>query len=150
MSIPAYPIINGHAYGFSSIEININAVRFRGFKDLKYSQKREIGKLYGNQVSKIARTRGKYDADGSLTMYQHEWEELRDLLGDGWMQLSFMLTVIYSEYGPLTARKDVLHGCTITSVKKGGSEGTEPLVVDLDFDIMYVEESGIRPMKDML
>jgi hypothetical protein len=143
INVPNYPIINGHAFQFSSIEIFVGFRTFRGFKEIKYTQKREIGKLYGNSVKKLARTRGRVDTEGSLTMYQHEWEDLRDALGPGWLEATFPIIVLYSEYGPIKARCDVLNGCTITSVKKGGSEGTEALIVDLDLDIMDINESSL-------
>lgn len=146
-----YPLINGHAFSFASIELSIGGVHVRGFKEIKYSHKREIGKLRGAGVHVLARTRGQYDAEGSLTMWLHEWHQLQSLMGNGWMEGIFTISVIYSEIGPLEAAGDALIGCTITSVEKGGSDGTEGLEVKVDFHIMDIQElacgTSVSPMR---
>ena len=150
MTAPTYPIINGHAYGFSSIELSLGGTIKRGFKEITYSQKREVGKLRGNMNQVIARTRGTYDAEGSLTLYAHEFNDLVAAWGAGWMEKVFTISVTYSEYGPLGTSCDVLYACTIINVEEGGSEGTDPLEVKIDLDIMKIKKNGKNPMLGMV
>ena len=150
MTTPTYPIVNGHAYGFSSIELDLNGTIFRAFKEITYSQKREVGKMRGNMSQVIARTRGTYDAEGPLTMYKHEFDALVAAFGEGWMEKVFTTTVTYSEYGPLGTSADVLYACTMTSVEEGGSEGTDALEVKVSLDIMKIKKNGKNPMLGMV
>jgi hypothetical protein len=150
MADVTYPLINGNAYSFASITIDVGGIKFRGFKEIKYEHSLEPGELRGNHPQLLARTRGQYKASGSLTVFQHEWEQLRDRMGNGFFETVFTVSVMYSELGPVGARCDTLHGVRFTKAAKGGSESNEGTEVPLDMHIMWIEESGKRPINNML
>lgn len=142
-----YPLINGNAFSFRSISLNIGGLRIRGFKEIKYDHGVEPGEGYGpDQVMQI-RTKGKYKANGSLIVWQHEWDKIRKALGQKYMGKVFTISVAYSESGgPIDATVDTLIGVRIVKVDKGASEGDEPNEVNLTLHIVRIEEGGLRPV----
>lgn len=140
-----YPVINGQRCDFSSIETDVNGVVQSGYKEISYSHKLDPGKLRGTSPEVLGRTTGEYSAEGSLTLYLAEWEQLRESLAPGYMVTSFDTTVAYNASGePLQV--DELIGCRITNVEKQHSQGTDPLTVKLTLDILKVIEDGDDPL----
>lgn len=143
------PIVQGKAYDHATAEFSIASQLRTAVKECKWTEKRDVGKVFGNQPNKLARTRGQYDPTGKLTLYQEEGERLISELGDGWMEAVFDITVTYGMDGhPL--QKVVLHDCTITSAEGGSAEGTEANESAFELDVMWVEHNGKKPMKGML
>jgi hypothetical protein len=150
-----YPLINGFAYDYSSIEIDLGeAGIFTGIKEISYSQSVEPGIVRGTSAQKLARTRGEHDAEGSIVFYTREFIEFITSLtgGDenvGYMDQSFNITLTYSNpQVPLTTVR--LIGVRIKSEEGGGSQGTDPLEVSCDLDIMRIETNGLSPLSNML
>lgn len=142
------PIIQGKAYDHASAEFTIASQLRTALKECKWTEKRDVGKQFGNQVHKRARTRGQYDPTGKLTLYQEDGEKLIRDLGDGWMEAVFDITVTYRLDGhPMNTV--VLHDCTITNHEGGSAEGTEANESNFELDIMWVEHNGIKPVKGM-
>jgi hypothetical protein len=150
MALPVqYPLINGYAYSFASVELSFGGIKFRGFKEIKYSHKVDIGKIRGNHPQVLARTRGDYDAEGSVVLWQHEWDYLRNQIGSGYLEAVFPISVVYSEVGTGTT-SDLLHGCRFLSVEKGASQGADGNEVSVGIDIMKLIEGGKAPLVGML
>lgn len=144
------PIINGFVYGYSSVEVQFGGWVFRGIKSIDYKHKRTPGKIRGTHPQILGRTRGQYEAEGSLTMWKHAWDKLRDALGEGYMEFTFPICVTYSERGPLNPTVDILYGCQIIEVDNSHSEGSDGLEVKLSLDIFMILENGLPPMANML
>jgi len=151
-------LINGHRFDFSSIKLTVLTPAPQFFTQvtaINYEYSRDIGILRGIGSKKLGRTRGQFDASGSLTMYVEEWNRLKRALalsplplGGGFMEKSFNITVAYAEAPPAIGSLDTLEGCTITRVGRGFSQGADALMVDLDFDIMDIVDGELRPMRD--
>jgi len=144
-----YPQINGHAYDYSSIEIDINGTIYVGVKEISWNQTMEKGKVRGTNPQVLARTRGEYEAEGSITMYPQEYTDVITALGDGYMEQQFNVVVSYSEVGQNTQTIRLL-GCEIKSEESGGSQGTDPLEDAIDIDIIQVERNGLRAVANAL
>jgi hypothetical protein len=150
-----YPLINGHRYDFSSIEFKYKpptgvVVRTLGLKDIDYSDSLEPGKVRGNHAQKVGRTRGEYDSEASFTMYKSEFDEMVALLGPGYMEKYFDLSVTYAEAGSPTTTDSIV-ACRIKKVSNAHSEGGEPLAVKVDLDPSHILRNGlhglINPLK---
>jgi hypothetical protein len=143
-------MINGIRYDFSSVIIAINGIKFGGVKSLNYSGTLTPGKLRGNRAQVIGRTRGSYDATGSLEVWKAEWRNMLEALGPGFMEQAFGITAAYSELTtPQLAQLDEIVGCRIVKHEDQMSEGEEPLTVKLDLDIMYVVPNGLVPVSPL-
>ncbi len=146
-----YPLVQGERHDFAAIEVEIQTPdgprRFKGFKAVNYSIALEPGMVRGTGARKLGRTRGEATEDGSLEMYRAEWDELRDALGDGYMRVSFDISVTYGATGIRTTT-DTLTGCRIKKVESSHSQGADGLAVKLDLDIMKIMEGGLDPIGD--
>lgn len=149
MTVPSVAqLINGIRYDFSSIELNIFGKTFTEVQEISYSESLEPGILRGTSAKKLGRTRGEYDAEGSITFYLGAFDQFTTLLsakaaGRGWMTQSFLITVIYQELvggGPIVT--DVLRGARVTNVDKSHSSGGDALQVTCDLDIIEVISNG--------
>jgi len=144
-----YPLINGHRYSYASIELDRNGKKFYGHKEISYSQDLEPGEVRGAHAQLLGRTKGELKAEGSLTTYLEEWQELLDSLGDGYMEQAFDITVSYAEDGRPTVT-DKLRGCRIKKVEESHSQGTDGLTMKIDLHILWIEYGGRKPLQKML
>lgn len=142
------PLVNGNRYDFASIELRIRGQIFTGFKEISYSHKLEPGEVRGSAAQPIARTRGEYSAEGSLTLYRQEYDELVAVLGDGFMETEFEGTVTHAERGQPTIT-DRLVGVRIKSDDSSYSQGADALEVKLDLSIMYLLKNGKSPLLNL-
>ncbi len=144
-----YPLINGHAYSFSSIEVKVGAQVFTGFTDVSYTQTLEPGDFRGTRPEKLATTIGEHYVEGSFTLVKSEYQEFIEALGEGYMTTLFDITNTYSEVNqPLIT--DVLIGCRITSEEDSHSQGTDALVIACDLNIMKMTRNGLLPILGQL
>jgi hypothetical protein len=139
----SYPEVNGHRTSYCSIELGIDGTRIKGVKSINYKDEVEIGELYGTSSNRIGRTRGRSKPGGDIEIYQAEWEEylLPKLARNGaigFAELSWTITVTYSELGLSRTVTDRLIGVRFLSADKSNSEGTDALVVKCTLDVMRV------------
>ncbi len=137
------PTINGRAYDHSSSTIRIAGVPFTEIKSIEYSHGTEgHATLHGTSKKPQSVTSGIYKADeGSLEMSNTEWQQLRRLLGPGYLERRFPITVARAEGGNFET--DSLVSVKITKVGKGSSEGGEVAMTKLSLHIMEVVEDGV-------
>lgn len=143
-----YPLINGHRYSFSSLEANIAGIPVPGISELSYNDGLEPGAIEGTSPQRLGRTRGKYESDGSMSMYRQEFDELTARLGDGYGERSFNIVASYADDGQPTVT-DRLVGCRIKKVDNQAQKGSDPLEVKLELDIMYIERNGKTLVKNL-
>lgn len=150
-----YPLINGHRYDFSSIDFRYQTptgvmVRTVGIKEISYSDSLEPGKVRGNHAQNVGRTRGEYSAEASITLYKQEFDEMIALMGTGYGEKYFDISVSYAEAGSPT-KTDLVTGNRIKRVENSGSEGNEALIVKVDLDPSDVYRDGkhllLNPVK---
>ncbi len=137
----ANPVINGVVFDHSSAEINIKGVRYMQISEIAYSDSLEPGKLLGAAAKVLARTRGKYDAEGSFSMSKQEGVQFIRDLGPGYMTKSFPIIVNYSEVG-MDMVTDTLVGCRITKVEDSSS-GTDATMLKFSVHIMNILRDGV-------
>lgn len=137
-----FPTINGMRYDFSSVEINLDGVKYVGVKDVSFTHSLKPTHIRGTSAVKMGRTRGVYDATAKLTMYEDEAVTLIRALNvkgaafqHGFMEVSFLVTIVRAENGkpPIMSQ---LHGCRITDENVEAAEGGEALVRAYDLDVM--------------
>lgn len=140
-----YPVINGFAYSWASIAIRVDGAETVAIKEISYTHKVERSKIRGAGMRPIGRTRGEYEAEGSLTLYREGWDTLRRKFGAGYMERRFSIVVSYAEEGQPVVTDELLD-CVIASVENNPSQGTDALEVSLDLDIMALREGGLSPL----
>lgn len=149
--------INGHVWNFSSVSLVVNTpapVFISQISEINYEYGVEVGTLRGTGAQKLGTTRGDFDANGSITLYEEEWRKMRTALaavpfpvGGGYLEKKFTVTVRMGELAEV-GTQHVLTGARILRVRRGLSQGVEPNMVGLDLDIMTVMEDGQSPVRD--
>lgn len=121
-----YPLVNGSAFSYSSIEWNLGGQIFRGFKSINYSRKRDRPKQWGNSPDPLFKVVGKndYTADGEL--YLAEFNNFVTSLGQGYGDKFFTTYVTFQQQNFPVAQVQIL-GCTLDEVTASFSEGTDAL-----------------------
>jgi len=146
--ILGYPDIAGFAFSWSSVEIEIAGIKnVVATKSLKYRDPLQIGKIYGTSSRPIGRTRGQTAPTGTWEVYRSGWDQIMvDVVAAaaaggkiGFAEQAFPITVSYREpSNPLQTVCDKLLGVRIHSPEAGGQEGTDPLTVTFELDIMAI------------
>jgi hypothetical protein len=149
-------LINGHAWDFSSVTIRVNAptpIILTLVASLNYEQSRTPGVLRGTSAKKLGRSRGQYDASGSMSIYREEFNILVQALaalppvGQGFMEKAFEITVSYGEMTSAPST-DELQGVCIIRTNNQNQQGGDPLFVDVDLDIMDILLDGVPAVID--
>jgi hypothetical protein len=136
------PLVNGNEYSFASIELNIKGTLFTAVKSIQYDGGLEPGKVYGTGVIALAHTRGTYEASASIEVYRGDFEKLTALLGDGFGEVTFEITVVYAEKNRPTIT-DRLPAVRIMKPAMDNSQGSDALTVKLDLTVLdQIEYNG--------
>jgi len=148
----AYPNVNGTAHDWSSVEIDLgeDAGIFVGISELTYSDNLEPGEAMGTSAQKLARTRGVYSAEGSITMLKRDAAEFIAKLGHGFKERVFDITVMYQDEGVPDVITDKIFGARIGSTESGGSQGADALNVTYSIDVLRISWNGYDPLRNML
>lgn len=143
---PISQLINGKVYDFSSIEAVAGPQTFTNLQEVSYSDSLEPGILRGTSAKKKGRTRGEYDAEGTISIYKGDLATLLQTLSalglGGYMEAEFDINVTYSE-GLDNVVTDTLIGCRITDIEDSHSQGSDALTVSLTLDVMEISRNGL-------
>lgn len=143
-----FPLINGHRYSWASVVAKFATLEIPHFQEISYSDSLEPGIVRGTGPQVSGRTRGEYSAEGSITWQLEGFEELKNHLGDGYMEIAFPIVVSYADTGQPVVT-DELVGCRITSVEVNPSQGTDPVTVTTPISMLYIIRNGVKPLRGM-
>jgi hypothetical protein len=147
-----YPDILGNRYSRTSADVSVdNAISIEGCLGLTVHRKLTRGKSWGHRANPQARTRGKAEYDGKITVYHEDYNLLMTYLttkgaalGFGPFETPFLLTCTLFEPILGTTRWD-LYGCSISdeSVALIEEDGDKQIPVPLELDVMMILKDGI-------
>lgn len=144
-----FPLINGHRYSWASMEFDFDGgLDIEHIKEFSYKHSLEPGDVRGTGSQKAGRTRGEYNAEGSMVLFREGWDILRNRLGNGYMEKSWTAVVNYADEGQPVVTDEVV-GIRITSVELGGSQGTDASEVSIELNVLYIIEDGVEPIRNM-
>ncbi len=72
MATVPYPKVNGVRHDWTSIRLGVDGEKILGVKAVTYKHSLKGAKVWGTPANAVGRTRGKYDAEGSLELYRSE------------------------------------------------------------------------------
>lgn len=144
MPSPTNPRINGNRHAFSSVELSINGRRYKGVKEISYDDSLEGERVRGSSPVGLGVTQGDYDANGSITLYREEFDQLTQDIGDGYGEVEFEITVTYAARGAPTIT-DRLPANRLKKVENSHSQGAEALEIKLEIMVIgVIERNGRR------
>ena len=137
------PTINGHEYSHTSLIFMMPDVgeELIGIDSLSYKDSLEPGKTRGTKAGPLGRTKGEYNAEGSMSLNLREADNFEKLLGNRFMEKSFTVMCAYADTG-MPLRSDELIGVRITDKDQPTQQGNEPIKVTYTLDIMKVLWNG--------
>jgi hypothetical protein len=141
--------INGDVYSWGSIILKIEGDEFTGIFGIDYSQKRERSKQYGTGRAQKprGRSKGKYSAEGKITVPRGTMADLINFLADksedgvSYGDVVFQMTVQYVEADE-TPMLVELEDCVIAEESVSDEEGNEGLKDEITLDIMGIKKNG--------
>jgi hypothetical protein len=165
-ALPSFsiPLINGNAVSWASLSIQVGQLKTIGCKAVNYKDSLKPGKGRGTNSQVIMRSRGNYDAEGSITFYKAQWLDVLAYLQTlssssglsttggppGFKEVSWALAVSYSETPVSPVQTDTCFGCRITETEEDGSEGEELTVVKCALDIQMISWAGAFSLNNPL
>lgn len=142
-------LINGKRFDHSSVEIAFDGIPIVNVQDINWSESLEPGIERGTSALKLGRTRGMYDADGSVTMSKGAARDFKRRLllkkpTSGYGEIEFGVSLTYFEELPdeepiLVELLDV----RITKADDATATGGENLQTTFALNIMQIKEDGM-------
>jgi hypothetical protein len=134
------PLINGQAYSWVDIVVNVLGVPIAGITEITYSEEAEITDNYGQGRRPVSRGHGKIEAEASMTIDRAEYNALIQAApGKNLMNIpEFDIQVAYLPEGS-SPTVDILKNVRFKSNKGGASEGDTNVMAELELVISHVE-----------
>lgn len=141
--------INGNMYSWGSVSVFCDGLPLIGVCGVKYSDKRERVKAYGTgrHHAPRGRSRGKYSAEGSLTLWKDTAADLRIYLasrsGTGsYGDTEFQLSVQFFENDTDLHDVQLVRAC-IAGSDTSADENPDPLKEEIPLDIIAIIRDGV-------
>jgi hypothetical protein len=141
-----FPLVNGHAYSFASVEVYFAdiPVPLITFKAINYEADLEPGEIRGSDPHVLGFTRGNHTTSGDAEVYLAAWEILKRTLGAGGIgygETFFDIVVQYHEFeSPIVT--DILRNVRITKSQRSNQQGTDGTTQKLTFKMLDINENG--------
>lgn len=133
------PMINGTAYGWSQIVVNVLGVPVVGIKSIKYSEDQEMQDNYGAGNRPVSRGYGPIKATGSITLLMSEVEALQKVSSTGRLQdiPEFDIVVSYiPEGGEIVSH--TIHNCRFMKNSREASQGDMEMTSELELLVSHI------------
>lgn len=136
MANPKAVLINGQAYGWSSIQVNIAGVDIIGITAISYADEQEVEPVYGVGDAPIAAGMGPITYSGSMTLYAEEVDRIEAVSPNGRIQeLPFFDVIISFDTGAGAVKVHRLQACRFKNNTRDSSQGDTMIEVELELFI---------------
>jgi hypothetical protein len=134
----AASLINGRAYSWADVHINILNTRVIGVKSISYDENEEMQDNFGAGNRPVNRSFGKIETEGSITLMMSEIEALQDASPTGRLQDIPEFDIIVS-YLPNNGviRNHTLKNCRFMA--NGRELGTDSLEITKEIPLKIAE-----------
>lgn len=135
------PLINGRAYDFASIQLQLLGQTIIGTTAISYGHKQEKVNNYGAGVNPVSRGYGKREPEASVTLEMKEVERIQAAVPAGGSLLDikpFPIVVSYvNDSNALITH--TLHNCEFTENKRDMKTGDTNIECELPLVISHIE-----------
>jgi hypothetical protein len=130
-------LINGRAYGWSDIKLNILGVLVAGITAINYSDKQEIDNIYGAGNKPVSRGFGRITYEGSITLSMEEVKGLEKISPTGRIQdiPEFTITVAFVPNESTLITTEKLKFVRFKENKRDSKEGDLSIPVEIPLAI---------------
>jgi hypothetical protein len=136
----AAPLINGRAYGWADISLNILGREVIGSKAVSYSETQEKQNNFGSGNRPVSRGRGRIEAEASVTLHMEEVIAIQAIApGRNLANIRpFDIIVSYIDDSG-NAVTDKLRNCEFLGNSREVSEGDMEIEVELELIISHID-----------
>jgi hypothetical protein len=141
------PLTTGVIRSFPHITLNVAGLDFTGgFKEIKYSRKRNREMVRSNSPDPIGKTLGENEYAASGIFY-YDWfmnllQTVQSTLGPGYGDALFTILCSYSGAG-LTPYQDTLIGCSFDSTDASNTQGVGALTRSIEFNPIKIKFANV-------
>jgi hypothetical protein len=134
------PLINGIAYGWSSVTVNILGRPVVGITSVSYSESQEMENNYGAGNRPISRGYGRITSEASITLDMTELQALREVAPNGRLADIPEFDIIVS-YVPDSNRTvtHTIRNCRFMGDGVEVEEGAMNITQDMELIISHIE-----------
>jgi hypothetical protein len=133
------PLVNGTAYSWSQITLNILGVPVAGVSAISYNEEQEMTDNYGAGNRPVSRGYGRITTEGSVTLHMEEVEAIQAAVSTGRLQdiPEFDVVVAYlPEGGNIVTH--TLKNCRFKNNGREVSEGDMAINVEIPLQISHI------------
>jgi hypothetical protein len=133
------PLVNGTAYSWSQITLNILGVPVAGVSSISYNEEQEMQDNYGAGNRPVSRGYGRINTEGSVTLHMEEVEAIQNAVSTGRLQdiPEFDIVVAYlPEGGNIVTH--TLKNCRFKNNGREVSEGDMAINVEIPLQISHI------------
>jgi len=127
-------MINGIAYGFEDITIQVMGDIIQGATEIEYTGSRERSNIHAKGADPYEQGRGPKNYSGKIVMLQSAFQRIEDLYGDPLDAAGFRIVVAYANASQ-ALRTDLLHFCSINDFTKGMATGDDHMTIECPITI---------------
>jgi len=133
------PLINGTAYDFAQIIVNILGVPVASVSSIEYEETQEKVNNYGAGNRPVSRGKGAIEATATIEMSMNDIEAIRNVALDGSLLNvpSFDITVFFGN--PQSPQTHVLKNCEFTNDGISGSQGDTDLKKSFELVVSHIK-----------
>lgn len=133
------PLINGTAYSWAQIKVNILGTPVTGITAIKYTEEQEMQDNFGAGNRPVSRGYGGITAGGSITLHMEEIEALQQASATGSLMdiPEFDIVVSFLPAAGII-RTHTLHNCRFKKNERDIKQGDMEIAVELDLQISHV------------
>jgi len=137
------PLINGKAYEWADIIVNILGNPVFGITAVEYGETQQMENIYAAGSQPIRRGYGRVEMNAKITMLMESLEPLQDAAPNGKLNQipEFDLVVTYLDTN-LVTRTHILRNCRFMNNARVVAEGDTSIPVELDLLISHVDWQG--------
>lgn len=133
------PLINGTAYSWSQIVLNILGTQVAGVTNISYNENQEMQDNFGAGNRPVSRGYGRIQAEATLTLHAEEVEALQAAVSTGRLQdiPEFDVVVSYlPEGGNIVSHS--LKNCRFKTNGREVGEGDMAIEVELELQVSHI------------
>jgi hypothetical protein len=133
------PLVNGTAYSWSQITVNILGIPVAGVTGVSYTEEQEMQDNYGAGNRPVSRGYGNITTEGSITLHMEEVEALQAAVSTGRLQdiPEFDIVVAFlPEGGVITTH--TLKNCRFKTNGRDLEQNQMAIEVEIDLQIAQI------------
>ena len=140
--------INGRSFDWESIEVQGPGGLIVGAQSVSYKDSAKTENVYGKGRDVKGRSRGNYEASGTLEMLRSDFDELVGSLGADFMGKADFTVVVSGANDEGYSFTDILKECVITGNDFTGSQGDAKMPGKCEMNIKKILWNGVEPVVD--